>query len=85
VGGQGRRAIVLLFGRRPKIKQVICHYYSTVATGKPSVTLKESLEIVINTYRQKQIRILLKIQKEHAHCQLPVLFSAQNILVNQNV
>lgn len=79
VGSSEKRPMGLQFGTWPKIKQVICHYYSIVTTGKPSVTLQEyfSYHVILMCASKRTSRNLIKNTKKNSYCQLPVLFSAQ--------
>lgn len=78
VGGSEKRPIGLQFGTCPKIKQVICHYYSTVTTGKPSVILQEffSNHAILMCTSKRKSHNLIKNTKTNSYCWLPVLFSA---------
>lgn len=76
--GAHRNTYRLQFGMWPKIKQVLCHDYSTVTTEKPSVILQEYFSCHVTLMCAKEhLIILLKIQKKNNYCQLSVLFPAQ--------
>lgn len=77
--GAHRNTYRLQFGMWPKIKQVLCHDYSTVTTEKPSVTLQEyfSYHVTLMCGGKRTSHNLIKNTKKNNYCQLSVLFSAQ--------
>lgn len=84
-----RIPIGLQSGTWPKIKQAICHYYSTVTTEKPSVTLQEyfSNHVILMSTRKRRSHNLIKNTKEKEQLlsvTRSVFSTIQNILVKKN-